>query len=112
MNDEIKEILWVIKSCKQDYDKQKDGMHTFDYGELYLLYNYITNIQERCSYLERSNDRREDTILGLRQELDDVEQQRDKAINLYKNTIINCDGTAEDLLVDMVNILENRGDSQ
>ena len=46
MNDEIKEILWIIKSCKQDYDKQKDGMHTFDYGELYLLYNYITNLQQ------------------------------------------------------------------
>ena len=46
MNDEIKEILSIIKSCKQDYDKQKDGMHTFDYGELYLLYNYITNLQQ------------------------------------------------------------------
>ena len=37
MNNEIKEILLIIKSCKQDYDKQKNGMHTFDYGELYFI---------------------------------------------------------------------------
>ena len=88
MNEEIKEILLIIKSCKQDYDKQKNGMHTFDYGELYLLYNYITNLQqenerlkERIAYLERSNDRREDTILGLRQELYEKEDE-DKDIPL------------------------------
>ena len=53
MNDEIKEILWIIKSCKQDYDKQKNGMHTFDYGELYLLYNYITNLQQESERLNK-----------------------------------------------------------
>lgn len=55
MNEEIKEILWIIKSCKQDYDKQKNGMHTFDYGELYLLYDYITNLQQENKRLKETN---------------------------------------------------------
>lgn len=55
MNNEIKEILLIIKSCKQDYDKQKNGMHTFDYGELYLLYDYITNLQQEKDNLYLDN---------------------------------------------------------
>lgn len=38
----------------------------------------ITNLQERCEYLERSNNRREDTILGLRQEISDIEDENEK----------------------------------
>lgn len=35
-------------------------------------------LRERIAYLERSNDRREDTILGLRQEINDVEDKNSK----------------------------------
>lgn len=35
-------------------------------------------LRERIAYLERSNNRREDTILGLRQEINDVEDKNSK----------------------------------
>lgn len=36
-------------------------------------------LKERVEYLERSNNRREDTIISLRQELNDIEERVDKA---------------------------------
>lgn len=38
-------------------------------------------LKERIEYLERSNNRREDTILEQRQEISDLEDKIDKAIN-------------------------------
>jgi chromosome segregation ATPase len=40
-----------------------------------IVLDYITNLQERIAYLERSNNRREDTILGQRQELADLQEE-------------------------------------
>jgi predicted nuclease with TOPRIM domain len=80
MKDEIKEILWIIKSCKQDYDKQKDGMHTFDYGELYLLYNYITNLQTKNEYLETWNSE-------IKLQLDNLQQRNNNLKEDFKRHI-------------------------
>ncbi len=44
------------------------------------------NLKERIAYLERSNDRRESTILEQRQEISDLEDKMDKAIE-YINTM-------------------------
>lgn len=88
MNDEIKEILWIIKSCKQDYDKQKDGMHTFDYGELYLLYNYITNLQrERDFYKHMCLKYGRKNYEQVYQEKEDYKSRCEKGIE-YNNQII------------------------
>ena len=43
-------------------------------------------LKERVEYLERSNNRREDTIIGLRQELADSEVSREKAIKYIEQT--------------------------
>ena len=42
------------------------------------LFNYITNLQQRIEYLERSNDRREDTIIGLRFEVAEQEDYKSR----------------------------------
>lgn len=42
-------------------------------------------LKERIGYLERSNDRREDTILEQRQEISDLEDRISKAIELLNN---------------------------
>lgn len=99
MNDEIKEILLIIKSCKQDYDKQKNGMHTFDYGELYLLFNYITNLQQSDTdkqleimklkgRLEKQRKEYQDTYKDVRIEIKEkndtitnLQQENDKLLN-------------------------------
>lgn len=75
MKDEIEEILLIIKSCKQDYDKQKNGMHTFDYGELYLLYNYITNLQQEIENKNNEIDVLKDEVEWWKQQCDDLEMQ-------------------------------------
>lgn len=80
MKDEIKEILLIIKSCKQDYDKQKNGMHTFDYGELYLLYDYITNLQQ-----EKDNLYLDNTMLKM--EKDIYKQGYEELKELIEKTI-------------------------
>lgn len=80
MNEEIKEILLIIKSCKQDYDKQKNGMHTFDYGELYLLYDYITNLQQ-----EKDNLYLDNTMLKM--EKDIYKQGYEELKELIEKTI-------------------------
>lgn len=44
----------------------------------------IERLKERISYLERSNDRREDTILGLREEIVEEQTKISKAIEYIK----------------------------
>ena len=52
------------------------------------LIDYFRKKQERIEYLERSNNRREDTILEQRQEISDLEDKIDKAIE-YINKVEN-----------------------
>lgn len=74
MEDKIKEILEDIK-------------------EIYYfkpLLDYITNLKQRCEYLERSNNRREDEIMSLRDECVDGEiykSRNEKAIEYNKKNI-------------------------
>ena len=66
MNDEIREILERIKTYPEK-------LYCLSEKEKRILLDYITNLQqenerlkERVAYLERSNNRREVTIIGLR----------------------------------------------
>lgn len=81
MKDEIKEIIRL--NCDEEIDVKYFAKNdsivdtTMDYSQ---LLDYITNLQERCEYLERSNNRREDDILYKRQEISDLEDKIYKAI--------------------------------
>lgn len=108
MNNEIKEILEYLKNNTFIPDETKRKYKILHRDEVNKLLDYIINLQqrsvdigeyntlvnkyneiykenerlkERIAYLERSNDRREDTILGLRQELYEKEDE-DKDIPL------------------------------
>ena len=51
------------------------------------LIDYITSLEQRCEYLERSNNRREDEIMSLRDECVDGETYKyrnEKAIEYIK----------------------------
>lgn len=72
---EIKHLLEVLKQVRA-YDKGEK--YKIDcYGNQFLLekedidslLDYINYLEDRVEYLERSNDRREDTIQDLRDEL-------------------------------------------
>lgn len=51
------------------------------------LIDYFRKKQERIEYLERSNNRREDTILEQRQEISDLEDNWNKLKERVKNSI-------------------------
>lgn len=84
MNNEIKEILddllftTTLPNVSVKLSEEK----------LNQLKDYITNLQERCEYLERSNNRREDEIMSLRDECVDGETYKSrnkKAIKCIKD---------------------------
>ena len=57
------------------------------------ILDYITNLKQRCEYLERSNNRREDEIMSLRDECVDGETYKsriDKAIEYINNDLLIC----------------------
>lgn len=56
MNNDLKEILWIIKSCAMDYDKQEEGMHTFEWADLWILNEYIKELQQKVNQLETNRD--------------------------------------------------------
>lgn len=57
------------------------------------LENKINNLQQRCEYLERSNNRREDEIMSLRNECvdgEDYKSRNEKAIEKLKTLMPIC----------------------
>lgn len=85
MNDEIREILKNIKKYKNDKSVCWEPEDILTIEDVWLLSNYITNSEERISYLERSNNRREDTIMGLRQELAEQKDYKSRCEKASEN---------------------------
>lgn len=72
MNDETKDLLQMVKTTS----KYLDARLTLDSGCCKCLIDYINWLKERMAYLERSNNRREETILDLREECGIVDELR------------------------------------
>ena len=79
MNKEINKIIAKLEGCFGIFD------YLLTPVENNLLVSYIKScnkknkqLQERIEYLERSNNRREDTILEQRQEISDLEDNWNK----------------------------------
>ena len=73
MNEEVKELIDTIKTLLNEYSPETSGFlleeYVVDYTQLKGLLDYINGLEERIEYLERSNDRREETIIELRNEV-------------------------------------------
>ena len=122
MNNEIKEILDIMKKCYDLKDENFDNYITL--YQLGLLLDYITNLQqengrlkERVAYLERSNNRREDTIIGLRFEVaeqEDYKSRCEKAIpilnNIYMLDNVTITNNACEEIDKAINTLQNGSD--
>lgn len=79
----------TIELLEQENKQLKEKLDEYENPEdMTLMYMWCTEkvkdenkqLKERVAYLERSNNRREDEILSLRQELNDSEDCRYKAI--------------------------------
>ena len=80
MNKGIEDALHMLLHCSL-----KDIEYETQVEQYKIVRNYITNLQqenqkfqERIEYLERSNNRREDTIIEQRQEISDLEDNWNK----------------------------------
>lgn len=70
--------------------------HSKLYTENKKLKDKVSYLKERVAYLERSNNRREETILYLREENNELHNKIDKAIELIecsKEHILEHDGS-------------------
>lgn len=84
-NKEIEELLNKLKNYPlDDVFALNNAKIDLDLCDLKLLLSCLEQLQERIAYLERSNNRREDTIISLRDELNDSEDCREKAIEYIK----------------------------
>ena len=84
--EEKQKIADYITNLQQENHELKSKLECYENGTYYSskvdeLEQENERLKERIAYLERSNDRREDTILGLRQELYEKEDE-DKDIPL------------------------------
>lgn len=82
-NFNLRENILIHKMSFKSDDKSLEHLINMpSYEELQQLEQEHKKIngelRERIAYLERSNDRREDTILGLRQKINDVEDKNNK----------------------------------
>ena len=98
MEIEVRTMLGQAIDVFKEYIKTKGNLeidyHLEDYMQ--VIINYINvleleneSLKERIEYLERSNNRREDTILEQRQEISDLKDNWDKLkehlTNRYNN---------------------------
>lgn len=81
MNEKIGKIK--LELLKEEFIKQITDSYTLNLSMVLLedfekLQQENKQLQERMEYLERSNNRREDTILEQRQKIDDLEENLNK----------------------------------
>lgn len=81
MNEDIKDLLQMIHTTS----KHLDARLTLDSGCCKCLIDYINYLKERMAYLERSNNRREETILCERDENIGLYSKIDKAIKIMED---------------------------
>lgn len=78
---ELQQENKILKENAENNDKVVDKVN----WENMLLKKENKQLQERIEYLERSNNRREDTILEQRQEISDLEDNWNKLKEIAKS---------------------------
>lgn len=68
---------WLDEKYGCSYTRLEE-LHDFYFEKYIDLQQENKKLKERIEYLERSNDRREDTILEQRQEISDLEDNWNK----------------------------------
>ena len=85
MVNDVKDLLQMINTTS----KHIEARLTLDSGCCKCLLEYIEYLKERVAYLERSNNRREETIMHLRDENIDLSDKIDELRNWLQDEIID-----------------------
>lgn len=80
IQDEYEKIIfeYLAENCGEFEDEHMEHLVDLKVQQYINLQQENERLKERVAYLERSNNRREDTILGLRQEISDAEDCNDE----------------------------------
>ena len=70
------------------------------------LIDYFHKKQERIEYLERSNNRREDTILEQRQEISDLEDNWNKLKECLKDVMNGSEADDKEFVETILDIMQ------
>ena len=70
------------------------------------LIDYFYQKQERIEYLERSNNRREDTIFEQSQKISDLEDNWNKLKECLKDVMNSCDADDKDFIETILDIMQ------
>ena len=93
-----KELEEYINKIEPNFDshlekgtiEMSDEYYNLLEEKMVRLINKNQKLKERIEYLERSNNRREDTILEQRQEISDLEDKWDKLKKYFNERIEVC----------------------
>jgi len=98
MSEEEIKLIEEMKEICDVWVKMSGRVKWYNQDEIHLIYGIITELQqensqlkERIEYLERSNNRREETIIDLRNELygdGSYKERIEKAIEYIEKTYI------------------------
>lgn len=78
----LKSLANIIDHTSSEYEIISNGVKTISFLE-----QENEKLKERIEYLERSNNRREDTILEQRQEISDLEDNWNKLKEFIKKSL-------------------------
>lgn len=125
MNIEITDLDMILDYLETtSLEPHDDYSSEFTYKEQKILYKYIKQLQkenkqlkERIEYLERSNNRREDTILEQRQEISDLEDNWNKLKDYivkeyYMYLPLEASAKSITILIDKMQELEKGSDNK
>ena len=83
-----KEILYLIEDLQQKVEQLEKENKELRQQELTMSYDSrLSYLKQRCEYLERSNNRREDEIMSLRNENVDLASKNEQLENIRKEAI-------------------------
>lgn len=112
LSEQLQQENKILKENAENNDKVVDKVN----WENQLLKKENHQLQERIEYLERSNNRREDTILEQRQEISDLEDNWNKLKDYivkeyYMYLPLEASAKSITILIDKMKELEQGSDS-
>ena len=99
---EEEKILRTIRYCANDYMKQEDGIQCFEWGDLWVLNEYIENIKQESNQLKDKintyenpedltlmfmycDEKAKDKIKGLKEVIEEVREYNNQIIKDTKD---------------------------
>lgn len=82
--EELNKILRTIEICAINYNKNEDGMEMFEWGELWILDEYINNLHLKSEKLQKK-------IVKIMNYLESQEEVLQRNVQYFEKKLKNTD---------------------